>query len=448
MIRALSLCAAVALAACSAPKAADAPQPPELAARFVGGDSQALQSVGTTAWWRAYGDPALDALVKRGLAQNLDVATSRARIAAAEAALRAAGVASQFDGGLSAETVRSGGDAVPTTTIDSASLTGSFVFDLFGKARLTRDQARAERDAAVFDEATTRLAFLASLTGLYMDVRYYQEAIALTHGTIDSRGQTLELVRVQREIGLASALDVARAESDLATARADIPPLQSGFEVSVFAIATLLAEPAEPLLKRLEQGAAQPRPKGDLATGIPVDVLRNRPDVRAAEQRLVAALKSAGVAQADLYPSLQLSGTVSEIGSTSWSFGPSLSLAIFNRGRLAATRDQAVANAKAAEFEWRQSILVAVEDVQSAASAYRSDRREVARLQEAVVAGENLLELSREAYRQGETTLLDLLDAERSTVSARLSLAQAIRSLATSFGQLQVAVGRGSSVMR
>jgi multidrug efflux system outer membrane protein len=414
-------------------------------AQFAGSAGVSVGDPAGDAWWRGYRDTTLDGIVARALAANLDIAETRARLAAAEADLRGTGISRQLDGGLTASSTRSGGDGLSATTANSATLNGSFVFDLFGGVHREQERALAQRDAAIFDVATARLAVLASVVGRYVDARYYQEALALTRETIASRERTLELVQEQARAGLVSEIDVARAQSDLDSARADVPTLRQGFERSVFALATLLAEPAEPLLRELETGAPQPRPKGGASTGVPADLLRNRPDVRAEERRLAAAVAGVGVAEAELYPSLTLSGSIAEQDGSIWSFGPGLTLPAFNRGRLSASRDAAVANATAAEIGWRNTVLAAIEDVQAAASAYRGNRSRMERLASASASSERLVELSRKTFAQGETTLIDLLDAEQSYLAARLSLAEATRQTATSWAELQIAIGRGAT---
>jgi outer membrane protein, multidrug efflux system len=421
---------------------------PRIAESFVGGGPQPVGLVAEDIWWNAFGDAVLDDLIARGLAQNLSLASAIARVEAAEATLRGRGISAQSDGSLLAQSRRAGSDDIPTTTTETGSLSGSFVFDLFGGARRSRDEAAANLSAAWFDVDTTRLAFLSSLIGHYIDLRYNHEALALTRTTIDSRKHTLDLVMSQASLGAASDLDIARAQADLDSARADLSGLQHGFEASVFAIATLLAEPAGPLMQRLEKGAAQPRVKATAKVGVPADLLRNRPDVQAAEKRLVAALAAVGVTEADLYPSLALAGTVTAGDTATWSFGPTLSLPLFNRGRLTAARDRAVAQAKEAELGWRSAILDAVKEVQTELSGLAANRQRAARLADVVTSTERVLDLSRETYRLGSTTLLDLLEAERSATAARLSLAQANRDAATSYARTQAAVGRGAEVGR
>lgn len=228
----------------------------DVPARFVGTESSALQDVAADAWWQGYSDATLDRLVARGLAANIDIAEAKSRVAAAEAALRGTGLAGQVDGNQSQRITRSGGEDAPTDSANSVRLSGSYVFDLFGGVRRGQERAVASRDAAILDTATTRLSVQSALVGRYIDARYYQEALALSRDTISSRERTLDLVRAQFRAGLATEIDVIRAQSDLDSARAESPALRQGFEASVFALATLLAEPAEPLMRQLETGAA------------------------------------------------------------------------------------------------------------------------------------------------------------------------------------------------
>lgn len=412
-------------------------------AQFIGADGQALSNPADTAWWTGFNDRQLDRIVARGLAQNLDIETALARISTAETRLGSTGVRAQAQGGLSAGTRREGGDDRPTVTADRATLTGTFVLDLFGGVRRGREQAVAGVEAAQFDAGTVRLAYLAAVVSGYADARYFQEALELTRDNIASRRRTLDLVKSQREIGSAADLEVAQAQAQLDTAIANLPPFENGFNLAVFRIATLLAEPAAPILKDLQRGAPQIFPPVSGRQGIPANLLRNRPDVRAAERRYGAAVAAIGVAEAQLYPSLDLSGSIGARPSNSWGFGPNITLPVFNQGLLRASRETAKATAVEAELAWRAAVLAAVEEVQAAVSTDARARREVVALRDVVTSNERLLELTRVAYDAGSSSLLDLLDAQRATSSARLSLANAVRDAGTAWVRLQVSTGSG-----
>lgn len=416
-----------------------------LSAQYVNGGSAALTNAAVQRWWTGLGDPLLTELAERGLAQNLDIRTARARIDQAEAALGRTGGRSQFDGGLTAEVGREGDGNGTSDDRRSISADARYVLDLFGGIRRGREAARANLAAAGYDAGTVRLAYLADLADAYVDARYFQNAAWITRKAIQSRRETLAIVVRQLDGGGATALDEAQARALLRSAEAALPMLQANFEASVFRIATLLAEPAGPIMARMTQGAGQPAPSRGIATGTPADLLRNRPDIRAAERDLAAATAAIGVAEADLYPSLRLSGFVSEGDDEDWSFGPSLHLPVLNQGVLAARRNEAVARAAEAELVWRQEVLTAVEDVQTAESALRYWRSQVGAQRAAADAAEEVRILTRKTYEAGGTVLTDVLDAERRALDNRLMLMAGLRDLSKSWIQLQVATGRGWS---
>ena len=397
-------------------------------------------------WWRDLDDSTLNGLVERGLSQNLDIEVAMERINAARQNVAANGLAAQLSGDASAASTVSGGRRVASSRTDSASLDAGFVFDLFGGRRRSREQAVAQLDMTRYDAATTRLAFLADLVGSYIDARYYQESLELTRQTIASRRETLRLARERRQIGAASELDVVQTEAEVATAEANLPSLESSFRASVYHVATLLAEPADPLVRKLQRGAPQPHPPYKASAGVPADLLRNRPDIRSAERSLAAATAAIGIAEAELYPSVSLSGTVTvATGTNSWSFGPALSIPVLGRETLKASRNAAISEAREAELTWRNTVLGAVEEVQTAQTAYLRARNTVSAARKTVDAYARARDLARAAYEGGTETILDLLEAERSVASARLTLASAIQNMATQWVTLQIAAGKGWS---
>jgi multidrug efflux system outer membrane protein len=415
----------------------------DLPSRFVDGDATASGEVAAQKWWLSFGDTTLNTLVDRGMAQNLDVRTAVERIRQAEAALSATGQASQVIGSASASsTVRYTSDTHRATT-NSGGLAANYVLDIFGGARRGREQATAALEGAFYDVGTARLAFLALLVGNYIDARYFQEAIALTHKSIETRRQTVALTRQRRELGVISRLDYLNVEALLNEALADLPEIEAEFYAATFSIATLLGEPASPITEALERAAPQPNARGNAGAGVPADVLRNRPDVISSERELAAATAAIGVATASLYPSLDLDGTITSSDPSSWSFGPTVSLPILNQGVLRAARNEQISLARQAELTWRNAVLSAVEDVQIAQSSYQRSRREVEAHRKAAASYQSVLDLSTQTYHAGTISLLELLDAQRSNATSQLSLAASVQELANSWAILQIAAGRG-----
>ncbi|CAA9435009.1 MAG: Efflux transport system, outer membrane factor (OMF) lipoprotein [uncultured Rubellimicrobium sp.] len=415
-------------------------------ASYVEGGATVAGDLTMLPWWRDLQDARLTSLLERGLAQSLDIQAAMARVAEAEATLRGTGGADLATGDLVASVVRVDSEGASASTRSTAGVSGSLVLDLFGGRLRQQQQAQAELDARRFDVGTARLAVLASVAGNYIDARYFQEALALTRRSIETRRQTLALVQEQRNLGEVTELEVAQAEAGLNLAQADLPALEAAFLRANYAIATLLAAQAGPIIQMMTAGAPQPNPPSSDAVGVPADLLRNRPDVRAAERELAAAVSAVGVAEAALYPSINLSGNVTVGDSESWSFGPTLSIPLLNRPVLAARRDAAVARVQQAEIEWRRTVLAAVEEVQSAQSTFARSRQRLAAQQRAVASYTQLVDLSREAYQLGTTTLFALLDAERSLADAQISAATARRDVAADWLALQIAAGKGWAV--
>lgn len=441
------------LGLCMAGCAAVGPQyqRPDIAmqTRFVTGNAQTVGAVAFEPWWRNYDDATLNALVTRGLAQSLDVISATEAISQAQAELRATGVNAALDGSLTAGRTRAGGEAIiGTSTTGTATLGASFVVDLFGGIRRDRERAVADLVAAEAEVETVRLAWLAELLAAYSDARYYQEVLALARQTITARQETVDITQSQFDAGAATEYELAEAAALLSTAHAALPQYAALFEANVFAIATLLNEPAAPIKRQMQQGAPQLRTPSGAKTGIPADLLRNRPDVRSAEADLAAAVAEVGVAEAQLYPSLTLTGSVGRDDSVDgWSFGPSLSLPVFNQGLLRANRDAQVSVAKQAEITWRASVRQAVEDVHVGQSNLTHYRQRAALLRRAADEYGRALALAQENYRNGAITLLDLLETDRNTASARISAASAINDAAQAWASLKIATGAGAAAV-
>jgi multidrug efflux system outer membrane protein len=212
--------------------------------------------------------------------------------------------------------------------------------------------------------------------------------------------------------------------------------------------------PAATITPLLIKAGPQPTPRHSTRVGIPADLIRNRPDIRSAERNLAAATAQIGVAESQLYPSLTLDGTIGAARTisamtgnlTSWSFGPTLSVPIFNGGALRAQVDIADSVAKQQYFAWKQTVLNAVEEVENAQTGLIRDYQTVAAVRRLVASNEEALSLARESYRGGASTILDVLDAERNVANSRLTLAATIRTLANDYVALNVAVGGGSAI--
>jgi multidrug efflux system outer membrane protein len=317
------------------------------------------------------------------------------------------------------------------------------VIDLFGGIKRGQEQAAANLEASGFNLGDARAAVTQSIVMHYVSARFAQEAAALTRKTVASREQTLSLVRAKRRAGTASEFEIVQTEADLFTAKADLQGYLSNFESSVFAMTTVLdADPAPTLLK-MQRGAPQASPRGTSLLGKPADLLRNIPSVRVAESTYAAAVAGLGVQEAKLLPSLTLSGKLTVNDPKSWSFGPAISLPVFNQPALKANRDAQIAVVEEAMLNWRAAVRAAVGDVETQSHSLLRSNRQVSLLRLAIGSSEKALALNKANFEAGRSSLIELLDAERTTSARRLALASEVQSATIEWANLQVALGRG-----
>ncbi|WP_313200059.1 efflux transporter outer membrane subunit [Rhizobium sp.] len=461
-IRAAAPLVLLLLSSCTLGPDHSAPQI-SLPAKFAEGSSTSNGDVSKNAWWTAFSDTRLNGYVNQGLSQNLDVLQALERINQAQAAVISAGAGGLPSLDLSAQAGRSGASRLggnPTTSLaeqNSASggPTASWFLDLFGLYARSREAALADLDASYASVDVARLTLLSAVAGAYIDVRYYQERIALTRANLDSRRETLNLTKLQLEAGAASRLDVVQAEGLVNSTLADLPGLETQFRQAAHRIATLLGLPASSLIADLQRGARQPVARFSPKSGVPADLIRNRPDVRAAERQLAAATARIGVAEAQLYPAITLGGSITpsyskalgnDSGILSWSFGPSLSLPIFDGGALKANVKSNESAAREAYLSWKQTVLAGVEEVENALAAVSRDGRTVAALRATVKSYQEALELATASYRDGASSLLDVLDAQRQVSDSQANLAAAVQQMAQNYVSLNVAIGGGYAV--
>ncbi|TAY93017.1 efflux transporter outer membrane subunit [Rhizobium ruizarguesonis] len=224
-------------------------------------------------------------------------------------------------------------------TIVSVSL--SWLLDLFGVYKRNTESAEAALDAEYASVDMAKLAFINDIISSYVDARYYQRRLALSQANLKSRRETFELTKSKFDAGAVARIDVVRAQGLVQSTLAEIPSLEAKFRISAHRIATLLGKPAGCMVEEIAKGSNQPAFRADVNVGIPADIIRNRPDIRKAERDLADSTAQIGVAEAKLFPSITLSGSISPSGGinergvygnlTPWSFGPSLNLPILKR---------------------------------------------------------------------------------------------------------------------
>lgn len=409
-------------------------------------------------WWRSFHDPLLDALVEEAVAGNLDVTAARAAIREARASLRQRGalLAPEIDAGASATRTRSGGGSggeSRTRNNFRAGFDAGWELDLFGGNSRAVEAATRGLEVAENDLRATLLTLVGEVTDAYVQLRGYQARIALARRTAASQRATAALTRGLFDAGSASAMDLSRATAQAASTEAVIPALEAAYADTLHRLGMLLGQPPAALAARIDPVRPIPVPGPMPAAGVPADLLLARPDLRAAERQVAQATALIGQAEAQRYPSVSLSGTLStsalRIGdlakssAISWSVGPSVSLPIFDAGERAAAVEGTQAQRDRYLALFRSAVLQALREVESALVALGQERIRAARLAEAANANREAAQLSRTLFRTGASGFLDVLDAERSLYSSEDALLVSRIAIDTDTIALHKALGGG-----
>ncbi|TRC77488.1 efflux transporter outer membrane subunit [Mesorhizobium sp. WSM4307] len=420
--------------------------------------TKSVQPAQLSQWWQRLRDPQLNTLVEEAVAGNLDVATAKAKIREARASYRqsAGTLLPSLDGSGSVTRNKSSETTSGSNSIYSeyqAGFDATWELDLFGANRRGVEAARYGVDAAQEELRSTHLTMVGDVASYYAQARGYQARIALARRSAVSQRQTAELTRTMALAGSATAADVAKAMGQAASTEATVPTLEASYAEAVHRLSVLTGRPPAALSVRLKRGGPIPSPRLPMPTGIPADILLSRPDVRMAERQYAQYTAKVGQAEAARYPSVSLTGNIStaalnlgDLGKNSsigWSFGPTISVPLFNAGQLQAAADVARAQRDQYFIAYRSSVLTALEDVENALVLMAQERIRISKLAASAKSYGEAANLEGTLYKAGETSLLDVLDAQRSLYSAEDSLLQSRVLLATNYIALNKALGGG-----
>ncbi|WP_315838476.1 efflux transporter outer membrane subunit [Bradyrhizobium prioriisuperbiae] len=410
-------------------------------------------------WWRRLNDPLLDRLIEEAVQGNLDVAAAKARIREARASRRQAvgALFPQITGSGSAtanqSSAASAGVGASSFNQFQSGFDASWELDLFGANRRAVEAATYNVDASEDDLRATMLTLIGDVASYYIEARGDQARVALARRTAASQRATAALTQNKFNAGSASAVDTAKAVAQAASTEATIPTSETSYKEAVHRLGVLLGREPVALASRLARATPIPAPRLPLPKGIPADVLTLRPDVRKAERQLAQYTAKIGQAEAALYPDVSLSGSVSttalklgDLGKSStigWSVGPTLSVPIFNAGKLRAAVEVAQAQRDQYHVAWRSAVLTALEDVENSTVALAQERIRIRSLAEAAQRYGEAARLSRSLYESGSSSFLDVLDAERSQFSAEDALLQSRVTMAKNYVALAKALGGG-----
>jgi NodT family efflux transporter outer membrane factor (OMF) lipoprotein len=423
--------------------------------------------VDLTIWWRQFDDPLLTQLIDKATAANLDIAVSRSRLVQAREQLIQArtSLLPTLDGSAGAGQtavwahktqnsvfgvpVASGGNTSSSQL--TLALDASWQMDIFGETRRSIEAAQANSDAALFNLAGVRTSVAAEVATNYVAARVAQARLAIAHDTLKDQDDNLQIAQWRVQSGLAPSTDAEQARAQRAQTAATIPLLETSFTSAVNRLGVLTGQAPSALRQILEAVGPIPHGPDSVAVGIPADTLRQRPDVRAAERSLASATAQIGVAEAQLYPSLTLTGSLDSTAGRVIALGQTItgqafanvSQKIFDAGRLRSQVRSAHAGADGAFATYKSTVLIGLEDVENAIQAMNSAKSRQGSLAEAMDASNNAAVLARAQYRVGRTDFLTLLQSEQSLLQARDSLAAAQGDEALAMVQLYLALGGG-----
>jgi NodT family efflux transporter outer membrane factor (OMF) lipoprotein len=458
--------AALALSGCAVgPRFQEPPTPAAASGAFVAATPRtAALEAPPDRWWELYQDPAIDRLVQDALAHNADLRAAAANLAQARGALLAAR-AGQFP--LTQESAgptwgKSGtqnlvasleGKQAKPDWYYAAQFDAAWEVDLFGRVRRAVQAARQTVEAEAAAQDFVRVSVAAETTRAYVDACAYAQEIAVAKHSVDVVARSYDITRSQVRLGSASEFDLARQGTLLEQTRALVPPLEDLRRASLYRLSVLTGQPPEQIDRAAAACTRPPARAQALPVGDGAALLRRRPDVREAERNLAAAVSRVDVAVAGLYPTITLGGSVAGAGARpgqvftapalSYGVGPLISWSFPNltaqRGQIAQAR--AVASGALAQFD--ATVLSALQETETALSAYSAELDRHKALAAAQAQAELAYRLAQVRFKGGSASFLDLLTAEQALVTAEQGLANSDQLLASDQVSVFKALGGG-----
>jgi len=401
----------------------------------------AVPVVDLALWWHALNDAELNSLVERAVASNLDVKVALTRLQQARTyeavvvghalpeagatAGEARGTGSNLARGRASPPLVSAADTTGLLQINTlAGFDAVWELDVFGKYRREIQAARFDTQAAAAARYGVITALIADVVRAYIDLRGYQVEVRILKEASEVLRESLRIVSIRYERGITNELDVALATRELHALDAQIAPAEAQVSATQYTLAVLLGEFPERIVEELKAPNLIPTLPGPAAPGVPLDLLKRRPDIQQAERELAANTARIGVATADLFPQIaligsigsqqgQLPGTRQTVGKHLWSFGPGAIWPLLDFGAIDAEVDIADLEAQRSLLSYRQTILTAVEEVDSALDGYAAQQARLQDLNAAMLAGQRAVDLATERYNRGLTDFLNVVDAER-----------------------------------
>jgi NodT family efflux transporter outer membrane factor (OMF) lipoprotein len=432
------------------------------------GAVSATPPVDLAQWWRALNDPELDSLIARAIRANPDIEMALTRLQEARTQLAAVtsdilpqvgagggaahGTGSDLARGRAPQTLVSGENTTRLNQVQQiVGFDAGWELDLFGKYRREIEAAKYDAQAAVWARNAVLISVVADVARSYVDLRGLQMRFAITRQDVASAEQFRDLVQTRYDRGLTNELDLTLANRELATLQADVAPLLAQIKAVQYSIAVLLGQYPEGLVTELDKPGLIPSLPQEVQPGLPLDLLKRRPDVQEAERQLAAATARIGVATADLFPRVALTAGVgaesAHIGNVPgdhiWSAGPSVYWPLLDFGSLDALVGVADLQTHERLVSYQRTVFDAVRDADTAISNFAAEQERLQYLDAAVLASERAVSVASQRYDRGLTDFLNVVDAERQEYALENEYAAMQQSAADAFVSLYRALGGG-----
>lgn len=404
-------------------------------------------------WWQRLGDPQLTALVEQALTANTSVRTAQAalRQARAQVDVQAAGLSPQVGASASAQRSRSGNSG--TGNNFQVGFDASWEPDVFGRVRAGFNASEADARAAEASLADVRVSLAAEVAVNYIELRGLQQRLVIARSNLASQSETLQITQWRLQAGLTTSLVAEQARAASEQTAAQIPALEASLAQSRHSLAVLTGQAPAALDAQLAASVAVPQPGDELAMAIPAETLRQRPDVRAAEQRITAALARVSQADAARYPDFGISGSLGlralTLGALSGgsavaaSLLGSISVPLLDGGAARAQVRAQEASLEQARIAYQAAVLTALKDVEDALVSLRGNRERLVRLRLAADAAGNAELLARQRYSSGLIDFQSVLETQRTLLSTQEGVATTAANLSADHVRLYKALGGG-----
>lgn len=403
-------------------------------------------------WWTNFNDPVLSSLIEQAVAGNLDLQMAKARLHEARARLGVANSA-EFPSLTGSGSASRGRSQSQTRNFFTTGFDAGWELDIFGGVRRAKEAAKADLAAGEEERRDVLVSLLGEVASNYLEARTYQGRLSAATENITYQADSLQLADWRNQAGLSDELAVQQARYNLASTRAQLPTLRTGLEGSLNRLAVLTGSEPGRIHEILKEPAPIPAPPLAVTVGVPAEALRQRPDLRRAEQQLAAASARVGVAVSDLYPKFRLSGSIGiesvdsadilAAASRTWKFGPSFSWPLFDGGQIRRNIEVQSAQQEQKLIQYRGVVLTALEEVENALTAYVEEQRRALALTEAAQAARSAAGLALDKYRGGLQDFSTVLDAQRSQLAFEDQLAQSRGAVSIDLVRIYKALGGG-----